>query len=245
MMRGALVFAALLAACGGGGGNATVCVVTENACSTSAALANRTLTVQSAFAWVDAVQGYERGPDGNWVVKLRERKLLQLRLLGATLDPRQDLRQRPVAELIQIAQDLAQNGFVSVNVLDFAKVGINTPLKAGEVVSDTVLFLVDEFQFGARPVAGDYPQTVSSLGSDRDFIITFTRIEDTVGGVIEGTLEVEFKRKQSDPTDAVQGKMKIQFSALLVSERIAECNDETSYGTNLSRYDEVPECQDP
>jgi len=76
----------------------------------------------------------------------------------------------------------------------------------------------------------EYPDEVKPLGSRVIAKLTVTKLEEQAGfgRTLGGTIEYERDKAATDPDDVVTGKFEVNFSAYLIGERMAECNDQTT-----------------
>jgi len=90
----------------------------------------------------------------------------------------------------------------------------------------------------------EFPDTEVGYGSRRDLEIEFKNVAETpgLGAVISGTLTYKIEKTDGDSGDAQEGEIVVNFSAPLLGERFAKCNEYWTafnlYGIYASYYSE-------
>lgn len=182
-----------------------------------------------------------RAEDAHW--KREDRpddeggKILRLRLHGFMFNPNRDRRTWTSEEWQHYYHGLDTQPFLDIEVLRADKVKPNdsleytvdtsNPSSGGGNGEDPALTV--EFQPGSPILTplSTYPDDTIPYGSKITAKLTINNAPESPGplGYVAGNLDYEVEKGSNDPDDVVTGKFSVRFSALLVGERLAECND--------------------
>lgn len=203
-----------LSACGGSFGNLAV----------DGDIDGYGLSLQTAFAWFDQTQA--ASADGRVVYEERGLADLHVVLSGAAFEPNQDLRFLSQSEAERIVREAVQNGSVRLTVKDYKNLTTGTALTLPEPTTSGAPGWNLTYQFAPLELDADarFPEAPPVYGSNTQWSLTLNEIDPEVGGNITGTLQGTFARGETDPSDARIGTIMVDFTAPVLSERLAECN---------------------
>jgi len=216
MWKGALAAPLLVLAAASCGADVTV----------EGEIGGRSFDLATVYGWIDATQEDLNFGEGKIVFSERERKDLHIVLSGAAYDPEVDVRFLSVDQILNRLLDEERNGVITLRISD------SDAVSAGVVLTDPSQGdgpeLEVDHNFAAVRIESDavYPAEVSAFGSRTAYTLTVDEIQRDGNRFISGTLVVAVERADTDPQGVQTGSITVRFSAKLIGERIAECNNE-------------------
>ncbi len=177
--------------------------------------------------------------------------LLELRFTGTTLDPNLDYRYEELDQRAETAAEWARSARLEVSLRSFSDLdgdGQLDELSVGNKYTNRDLEAEVRLFIG-RNIATDspVPGATSQAGSKLTFEVEFTGLGREHGAEVAGRLNVNIERDPArDPEGVRVGQMAFDFTVPVVAERLAQCNETTSYGVAYDRFRDWPcEGSDP
>lgn len=171
-------------------------------------------------------------------------EVLFLHMYGFTFNPRSDRRNWTAEQWLHFQRGIETQPYVVLSVqrvnkmsngdkVEFDTEGTTTP-----TLSDPVLAV--DYSPGNPGLRNqdEYPDKQPTFGSHRKGTLTLSGIADEPGplGWLRGSLEYSVAKGTGDPDDVETGEFTINFSAQVLGERLAECN-ENRFSSACEAYD--------
>lgn len=210
---------------------------------------------QTQYAFWD-VHEYEIDGD-KYVLKEREREddgtILYIRLFGFMFNPGEDRRMWTSQEWRTFRQGTQTEPYflVTVRQADQLDEGDEIEFDSNEMANIDATKPNISVSFspgnGTLDNGSEYPDEIKPFGSRVIAKLTLDRKEENAGygRTLAGTLTYERQKADGDPGDVVEGEVSVNFQAMVVGERLAECNESTSEfgsfggGGNISACDNL------
>lgn len=217
--------------------------------STDGEIGGRSVNVGgTVFAWWD-VTVYDQDNDGNLFKQTRDgqHESLNIRLYGYAFNPREDFRFLGIDQQLELARNININDSLEFTVGSSGGIANGARLTYSTAEPPTP---GDQPYLAGMPDLGlgwikvnetnEYPSTVKELGSLRNFTLELKKVSRKSGEAIEGSFEVKIDKDSNDRGSIVTGSVKGDFTAVVLHERIAECNfDNGGAGMGVDPCDDL------
>lgn len=195
-------------------------------------------SIRTQYAYVDKKERKDEG--GREVYASRSDDaggdILKIALFGFTFNAFEDRRTWNSLEWQHYINGLETQPNVYITVARVNKmssgddVKLDTTSTAPISVTDPVLAVTYNPGKPRITNGSTYPDKRTVYGSRVKATLTLSAIADEPGptGWVRGSLEYSVERQNGDPDDALEGEFTLNFSAQVVGERLAECNEGTT-----------------
>lgn len=167
-------------------------------------------------------------------------KFLKLRLYGFLFDPLRDRRTWTAEEWQHYANSLKTQPYLLLQVAHAGglkngdELTYNSEDWTGVPNTNDPVLMPPTFSSGhplIHPLDSDYPGNATALGSKVKATVSFVIVPSDVGPLsVLGSVEYNVDKGNGDPDDVTTGSFTVRFSAPLIGERLAECNESVAWG---------------
>lgn len=196
----------------------------------------------TVIAWWDTT--YYDHDDGEYNKQTRESddEELHLRLYGHRFDPYADQRFWPWDKQAEFAFQVAMHDWLfftieqSGGLSGSARMEFTSENGNDFVEGPRIQWPGPSYGFAPREVTRDdaYPDRIQDYGTKQRFVVEIKTVSREVGQVIEGSYEAQFERDENDAQNAITGSITGDFEAVVLPERLAECNFDHSGAGSVS-----------
>lgn len=206
--------------------------------NTTGSIGNREVSVGgTVYAWWD-LTSYDVDDNGHLFKQTRdsEDQVLHIQLYGYGFNPREDQRFWSWEDQIKFHYELSQHDQMqfSVNEAGTLNNGARLTYNNEEPPSAGEGPFLSSVSFSAAPVkvneSNDYPDTVKAMGTRNLVTLELKEVEREPGKNIAGSFEIKIEKSDSDDASVATGTLTGDFSASIVHERLAECNNGVGAG---------------
>ncbi|MDE0881892.1 MAG: hypothetical protein OSB21_04810 [Myxococcota bacterium] len=171
--------------------------------------------------------------------------LLELRFTGTTMDPNLDYRYESLERRAETAANWARSARLEMSVRSFSDLDGDGQL---DELSTGIKYTNRDLEASLRLFVGraietdaPVPGATTQAGTKLTFELEFTGLGREHGAVVAGTLNVQVERDPArDPDGVREGQLAFEFEIPVVAERLAQCNETTSFGVDYERFRDWP-----
>lgn len=216
--------------------------------NTSGSVGDREVSLGgTVYAWWDLTT-YDIDDNGNLFKQTRDSadQVLHIAMYGYAFNPREDRRFWSWEDQLKFYYESEKQDQLFFDVYEAgglnnsARLNYNNeePPTAGEGP------FMGEPSFSPAPVkvneGNEYPETVKYLGSRRIYTLELTQVEREAGQNIVGSFELKIEKSDSDDGGSVvTGTVTGDFTASVVHERLAECNNHQGAGFGVDPCEDL------